>query len=231
MSSRALADLLTAIDEVSSLRSHYPVPRGKIGSGIVAAAAKAHGRACVVLLSSHFERYLYAVNQEATEWLNVTACEMSKIPLEIRLLHSRERVDILAQTNWKNRETKLKEFFPLEAPLWSDMGKTGTLEHVPLLAWMKSPDRKAVIRFYKQYGIDNIFEKITRTRSTRGKLIFDTTELVEKRNLIAHGDFVTEALPTDVARYLKSTTKFAKSADAVFRSRLTQLVGTGISPW
>lgn len=231
MSSRALRDLLAGLDEVSSLRSHYPVPKGKIGSGPAASAAKAHGRACVVLLSSHFERYLYAVNEEVICWLNETACEGSRIPLEIRLMHTRERVDILAQTEWKKRANQLEKFFLIEAPLWSAGGIAGTLEHARILTWMKSPMTDSVIRFYNQYGIDNIFDTITRTKSTKAKLVLGTKELVEKRNNIAHGDLGTEALPADIIRYHYSVNKFATSADRAFRSRLKKIVGTGQSPW
>lgn len=231
MGSKSLEGLLTGVKEVNALRGHFAVRRGRIPSGLEADATKAHGRACVVLLSGHYERYFYAINEEAIEWVNAKEFQLQALPLELLLRHSQAPVDALAQTEWKNREKQLKEFIYRDSPLWSVAGKTGTLDHSQLLAWMKSPRTKDVTRLYRQYGIPNVFNSITRASGTRSKLRLDLTELVEKRNGIAHGDASVEALPVDVTRYVKSVEKFAKSADRLLARTICKLARAGEDPW
>jgi hypothetical protein len=229
--SRSLVSLLSGVEEVRALRSHYPVPRGQLGTGVAAIAAKAHGRACVVLLSSHWERYLYSVNEEAIDWLNAQNCSTNLLPEALLLRHSQVRVDSLAQTSWDRRAQQLREFIASDGPLWSDGGRTGHLDHSVLMVWMKAPFPKEVRRYYRQFGIQDIFERVTRASRTRGALLLDLNELVEKRNNIAHGDPQTEALQVDVTRYLKAVAKFSQAADSVLARRMRQLVGAADLPW
>jgi hypothetical protein len=96
---------------------------------------------------------------------------------------------------------------------------------------MKSPKPKEVIRFYRQYGIPDIFTAVTRKKSARQRLFLDAKELVEKRNLIAHGDASTEALPGDVTRYLWAVEKFARSADGVLSRAIKRIIKGATAPW
>lgn len=231
MSSLALASLLSGADEVRALRAHYPVPRGQIAAGIEGLAAKAHGRASTVLLCSHFERYIYSVNEEAIEWLNGQECSLSQFPAGLLLQHSKIAIDELAKRDWQNREDSLRNFVASDGALWGDGGTTGTLEHGRLLVWMKAPNPKSIKRFYRLYGIDDILRAVTRKATSRGALHLDLKELVEKRNNIAHGDAQTEALPTDVTRYLYSVSKFCRSADQVLSRALQVVAGDRNRPW
>lgn len=231
MSSRSLDGIRSGIAEVKALRSHYAVPRGAIPLGTHAVAAKAHGRACVVLLSSHLERYVRSINEESIEWLNFQRCDLGRFPPEFLLTHSRVAVDDLAMKSWEKRGPTLKEFVSTHGRLWSDSGTTGDLQHQPLLSWMKSPKPDSLKRFYRVYGIPNIFDVVTRQHSTKSSLYLGITELVEKRNNIAHGDYQTEALPVDVTKYLNAVDKFASSADKCMARSLRKIAGTGSSPW
>jgi len=66
MPSEALRAFKTALGEIVDLRS---VARPSLASSSLR-LARAAGRAQAVLLSAHFERYLYAINEEAIEFLN-----------------------------------------------------------------------------------------------------------------------------------------------------------------
>jgi hypothetical protein len=149
----------------------------------------------------------------------------------VLLLHSRASIEDLALTSWKNRGTKLREFFRSDGALWSEAGVTGNLDHSRLLAWMKSPKPQDVRRFYGQYGIDNIFDSVTRKKKTQGHLWLVLSELVEKRNNIAHGDAQTEALPAQVTLYTNGVMKFANSADLVLARTLRSACGESHPPW
>lgn len=230
MTSQALADLLAGVEEVRALRTHYPVPR-RLPTGDKAVAAKAHGRSCVVLLSSHLDRYVYAVNEEAIQWLNACGCSLRRFPEEFLLQHSRGAVDALAERVWERRADPLRDFVRQQGPIWTASGQAGLLEHGELLTWLKSPKPESLVRFYRLYGIENIFKSVTRNASTQSSLYLGIRELVEKRNNIAHGDFQTQALPMDVTRYLIAVRKFATSADLVFARTLAKLADRGQRPW
>lgn len=227
----ALHGLITGVEEIRALRSHYPVRAGHLASGFTATAAKAHGRACTVLLSSHFERYIHRINEEAVDWLNGTPRPLSMLPEELLLLHSQEPVDELSRTNWQKRADQLRAFASKDGLLWAPNGATGRLEHERLLVWMKSPKPQEVRRFYRQYGIPDIFSIVTRSKHTRASLWLTLKELVEKRNNIAHGDMQTESLPSDITGYITAVVKFATSADGALARRLRIACGEKATPW
>jgi hypothetical protein len=226
VSSTALLDLLAGADEVRALRTHFPVPNRGLPTGDKALAVKAHGRACVVQWSSHLDRYVYAVNEEAIEWINYSSCELSRFPEVFLLQQSRRVVDELAGRSWEKRASPLRDFVATHGVIWNSPGRAGTLIHGELLTWMKSPAPENLVRFYRMYGIEDIFDKVTRKPGPRSLLYLGLRELVEKRNNIAHGDSATQALPADVTRYLVAVRKFAESADKVLarsiRIRLVQ---------
>ncbi|HEY3924705.1 MAG TPA: HEPN domain-containing protein [Acidothermaceae bacterium] len=219
------------MSEVRALRAHYPVRVGHLASGSLAVAAKAHGRACTVLLSSHFERYLYAVNEEAVDWLNANPYPLSALPEEIILLHSQDAIDDLGRTGWLKRATKLREFLLTDGPLWAPASSTGSLDHSRLLTWMKTPKPYEVLRFYRQYGIDDVFTSITRSKQARSELWLTINELVEKRNNIAHGDMQTESLPSSITTYTNVVVRFTESADKLLARNLRRRCGTLAAPW
>lgn len=231
MSSRALAELLVGADEVRAMRTHYPVPRRGLPTGDKALAAKAHGRACVVLLSSHLDRYIYAVNEEAVDWLNGQSCSLDAFPEEFLLQHSRRPVDSLAELSWERRGASLSSFIASHGPVWSPGGCSGSLDANELVTWLKSPKPESLVRFYRLYGIENIFYSVTRKPSTRGVLYLGIRELVEKRNNIAHGDFQTQATPMDVTRYLTAVRRFGESADKVFARGVRKMAKATAAPW
>lgn len=174
---------------------------------------------------------MYAVNEEAIQWLNLRGCTLERFPEEFLLQHSRGAVDAIAERVWERRADPLREFVKQQGPIWTASGHAGLLEHGELVGWLKSPKPESLKRFYRLYGIENIFNSVTRNASTRSTLWLGIRELVEKRNNIAHGDFQTQALPTDVTRYLVAVSKFATSADLVFARTLAKLAQSGQRPW
>jgi hypothetical protein len=72
--------------------------------------ARAVSRAQIVLLSSHFERYFYTVNEEAVVFLNGNGVNASNLSETLKLLHSRMPIDDMAETGWENRTKKLSDF-------------------------------------------------------------------------------------------------------------------------
>jgi hypothetical protein len=80
MPSQALLAFDKALEEVRDLgRAARPSLSERIESLRI---ARAVGRAQVVLLSSHFERYFYAVNEEAVEFVNAKKIQQPCFPAD-----------------------------------------------------------------------------------------------------------------------------------------------------
>jgi hypothetical protein len=228
LASLSLTALVAALSEISTLESANPSPTGKAPKN--SALTKAIGRAAIVLLTSHFERYLYAINEEAIQAVVNSRADADRLPLEIRLLHSRPPIDSLAQQQWKARGPGLEQMIRDESSLWSKGVVPTVLVSDRLLDWMKSPKSKDILRYYRQWGIEDIFSSITRTAASRSSLWLRITSLVDKRNSIAHGDAATDATQSDVRIYKAAVAVFAGRADRVLSRRLSVLF-TFPPPW
>jgi len=226
VSSSALEGLDTALTEIVDLQRVNPTPTGAALSAPL--ITRAIGRASVVLLSSHFERYIYAVNAEAAEAVSLSGATGDALPEGLRLAHSRHPIDELALTIWDRRGDALNKFVREESWLWVP-GQGGHLEHKRLLTWMKAPFPKNLKRYYKEWGIEDIFSAITRRIHTRIDLELRISELVGKRNGIAHGDFSVDATQSDIRLYRAAVQVFAERADRALSRQLATL--TGSVPW
>ena len=230
MASDALAALLLALEEVDLLQQLNPTPTG--AAPRQPDVTRAVGRACVVLLASHFERYIRNVNEEAVSKVNLIGIAGSQLPQPLRLLHSKSMIEDLAATTWDNesRATKLALLAQTETWLWLP-SETGWLDHGRLLAWMKTPKPEQIRRYYGYWGIADIFGEITYRPHTREHLWLKIDELVGKRNNIAHGDTSTEATQADVRTYSKVVETFCVRADRRLGRRLGRLLLMGTGCW
>ena len=230
MPSDALNALLLALKEVDLLQRINPTPTGAAPDQ--PEITRAVGRASVVLLSSHLERYIRSINEEAVSVVNSTAVLGPQLPQPLRLLHSKSIVEELAGTTWDNetRAAKLAMLAQTETWLWLP-SETGSLDHSRLLVWMKSPKSEQIQRYFRYWGIDDIFSKITYKQRTRSHLWLKIDELVDKRNNVAHGDLSTEATQADVRTYSKVVETFCVRSDRQLGRRLGRLLSTGTTCW
>ena len=227
MSSEALSGLREGVQEIAALESVNPTPTG--AAPVAASSTRVVGRASVVLLCSHFERYFYRVNEETAEWLYRVGITGDQLPEALRLLHSKTAIDDLAGMDWLKRATKLANLAADEMWLWQP-GVKGRPVHRRWLSWMKSPSPDDLVRYYGYWGISNIFEAITRTKTTKADLWLRLRTMVEKRNNIAHGDMSEQATPRDVRGFTKSVLTFCERADRKLSARVRVLFRTG-APW
>jgi hypothetical protein len=181
------------------------------------------------LLSSHFERYFYAVNEELVVFLNAHLQHSGPLPLDLRLLHSAAPIDDLGRTGWEHRHNKLERFVSEDAWLWTQNAR-GSLSHDRLLGWMRAPKPESLVRYYRYWGVSDIFTSVTRNANTRSALWLGVRGLVELRNNIAHGDFAAQATQADIRRYVVQVQRFCERADRVL-SRQVQRTFAIPRPW
>lgn len=223
----ALASLRDALLEIEHLEQASPTKPG--GSPKEPEVTRAVSRAGIVLLCSHFERYFYAVNEEAVAFLNEHGAQGHQFPERLRLLHSRYPIDEISPTGWEHRGSKLSSFLETDGWLWSG-NLSGHLQAGRLLQWMKTPSPESLIRYYKYWGIEDIFSAVTRKPTTRSEFFLRIRGLVEKRNNIAHGDAGEQATPADVRRYARSVRDFCKRADGMLSRSIAKTLAIG-APW
>jgi RiboL-PSP-HEPN len=159
MASKAFDALSRAVSEIKDLEKANPTPFGKAPKQ--PEVTRAIGRASIVLLCSHFERYFRDVNEEVVVYINNIKIRGDLLPEELRLLHTQGVVEELAETQWNNRAEKLKSFAETESWLWLNQ-HFGSIDHPRLLSWMKSPKPDSLVRYYKYWEIKDIFYVITR---------------------------------------------------------------------
>lgn len=227
MASESLNAFVEAVQEVADLQQADPMPSG--GPPLDPMTTRVIGRACVVLLSSHFERYIYSVNEEATDVLNLNGISGLFLPESLRLLHSRTSVDAMLESGWERRGDQLRNFVQDEAWLWG-AHPPRLLDHERLLVWMKAPTPKNLVRYYRMWNIQDIFKSVTRAVHTRTDLRLKLEELVRKRNNIAHGDPSTEATRGDIVSYRDATLRFCERSDRRLAHALSR-ISTGPVPW
>lgn len=210
MPSESFEVLQKGLKEVSNLLRGDPTPRGGISTD--PGLSRAVLRSAVVILCSHFERYLRSLNEDSVALLNKSKVDRNTIPEWFRLQHSRIAIDEIARTEWTRRSDGLGTFVSVDAWLWGK-AERGDLDHSRIARRMKSPMPQQVIRLYRNWGIENIFDSITRKPHTRLRLFLKLTELVEKRHNIAHGDFTEEASAREVREYQRAVGVFCSRLD------------------
>jgi hypothetical protein len=208
--SGALSALRVALQEIEDLEAASPTQAGQAPRR--PAVTRAVGRAGIVLLSSHFERYIYALNEELVDAINAAAANSSQIPDAVKLVHSKVGFEQIATTGWENRATHLSSFVLSDGWLWQQ-GANGKLDSDRLLAWMKSPKPKSVVRYFKYWGVNDIFTVVTRSPHRRQDMWLRLDGLVAKRNNIAHGDVSEQATPRDVRGYARAVLDFCERVD------------------
>ena len=179
-------------------------------------------------MTSHFERYIYALNEELITFLNGVRLLGHQLDPSVRLLHSMLPIDELGRTGWEHRAAQLANFVAQDGWLWANL--QGTLIHDRLLVWMKSPSPANLVRYFRYWGVQDIFTAITKRPNTRSALWLGVQSVVDLRNNIAHGDFASQATQSDVRRYAGYIRLFCERSDRAISRHIARQFNVA-SPW
>jgi len=232
MSSRALCEMKAGLAEVDLLRRHVPhtsahTSSSRDGTNSVRIANR---RACTVLLCSHFERFIYGLNDEAVDFLNSVGLSSEEVPEKLRLLQAKAPIDDLALQSWDRRGDKLRQFACRHSQMWLEGAPVTQLDSASNLVWMKSPKVGSVCRYFRMFGIDDIFREVTRSESVYRDLKRSIQSLVDSRNGIAHGDSTVQPNAPQVTEFRNAVDNFGCRADRVFSRQLKRL-SRSAAPW
>ena len=226
MTSGALGEYTRALAEVRVLHKACPQSVRRLED---ADLSRAICRSGVVMLCSHFERYIRSANEELVGWLNAQALPADKYPLGVRLLHVRPSVEHLAEVQWDKREKKLCEFVGDESWMFTP-GGSGAFEAQRLLSYMRSPKPKTLVRYYRGWGIVDIFKEITRKKRHEVHLRMGIQNIVDLRNNIAHGDYNTVTTRSDLSAMVGIAATFASRSDKALGRAVSKVFGIA-RPW
>ena len=228
MSSPALEGLAAGIEEVKLIQSVGPPP----GKGLLGAEAVKSSlvRSAIVLLVSHLERFIYALNESAFESLGSADVPAAALQDELRLLHAKPAIDEIALMQWNHRAPKLDELMDQEARLWVGTLSAGEYKPDRALSWMKGPDPKSIRRYFRMWGVDDIFVAVTRSPITRERLWLRVDEVVNKRHNIAHGDATVDVGASQLTEYRHAVWTLADRSDRLISRRLARTFGIS-PPW
>lgn len=221
---------MLGVREVRALRGFPPLSPMWRARHTKEEARIAHRRACVVLLCSHYERYIYALNESAVDFLNQAQIKSTNVPLSLRLLQVRSAVDRLAETEWNRRESQLESLFAQYSTHWSPSATISGLDPVANLEWMKSPKVAAVKRYFRYFGVEDVIRSVTRTIGTRRTIERQLQALVDARNGIAHGDQNIQPSSSEISSYLTTVENFCNRVDKLMAQCLGQLAQSA-PPW
>ena len=231
--SQAFKDYLQSRREIGVLVLDMPSRKPNILTPRLADLENAICRSCIVLMSSHFERYIEDLVVDFIDALNASPIPVSKLPDSLAIRQIETSIKTIADI--KDRGKKLQALQDLDnhhSWFWGDQASVcNTLQGDPLISSFDNPLPNRVRDLFRNFDIsDAVGMAISKdTRSNRGVIEALVKELVEKRNAIAHTGMTVSVTKQQVMDYFDSVYRLAFGIDWVVGERIEQLIGHW--PW
>ncbi|MFF5518879.1 MAE_28990/MAE_18760 family HEPN-like nuclease [Streptomyces coeruleorubidus] len=178
-------------------------------------------RACLVLLVAHFEGFAKAALSEYVDEVCAVRPPARKVPPAFLELFTRDRIqEIASLPAGVDRVHRTRKLFTAFSALWDqDRSIDPQVISAKILARQMTSLKPDVLReSFSLIGIDDIIADATSNLQTAGlsvRVDIKLEEIVDKRNLIAHGDYSIKPTSTDLEDYIDF---FMAVGDAFSRS-------------
>ncbi|MFE5973956.1 MAE_28990/MAE_18760 family HEPN-like nuclease [Streptomyces sp. NPDC056460] len=205
----AYDDFISSTEELHHLLSVRPVsPLARRTEESVQLENAVH-RACLVLLVAHFEGFAKAALSEYVDEVCAVRPPVRKLPPEFLELFTRDRIqEIASLPPGSDRVNRTRRLFTAYSDLW-DEGRTidPQIISAKILARKMTSLKPDVLReSFSLIGVEDVIAQATLSLSGAGMSVrvdAKLEEIVNKRNLIAHGDYSVKPTSTDLEEYIE----------------------------
>lgn len=230
------SEFIDSLREVETLLGAHPIT--PLGSGTTVShmqerqLVNAVTRACVVMLVAHFEGFVKAALTELIDEICQAKPPARRIPEALLELHTRERIQEIFGTEGPDRIHRTRRLFTTYAQLWdSDRAVNPHLLSAKVLTRQFTNAKPEILEsVFSLLGVnDLITEAETHVNAaiaaredgtTSLKVDVKLTEIVERRNKIAHGDRTEKPTPFEVEGYRVFLTDLAQCISLVVERRI-----------
>jgi hypothetical protein len=218
-------------ETVELLKSTPPIER-QLGERRSRQLANALYRACVVLMSSHLERYVEALVVESIDAINAGQLHANALPEQLRL---RQIKAILRQAYETDKlsliEDELRRLNADFVWFWNHHNLCAGLTASVLISDFDNPLPKRIRTLFAPFGNGDIVGPAVALDQSQDRPLIEgkVRELVEKRNAIAHTGMTTDLTREDVLVYLRCLRRFVRGIDIIVGRQIEQIIGKW--PW
>lgn len=232
----SLAEFIDSLREVEILLAIAPLqPLGEGG-----AAAQAHDRelinavtrSCTVMLVAHFEGFVKAALTELIDQICQAKPPTRRIPEALLELHTRGRIEEIFGTEGPERIHKTRKLFSAYASLWdADRSINPQVLSAKVLTRQFTNAKPEILE--SVFAILDVEDVITRMddhvnraisergdEATRVMVAVKLTEIVNRRNKIAHGDRSEKPTPVEVRNYIVFLKDVADCLSGIVQGRI-----------
>ncbi|MEU0275353.1 MAE_28990/MAE_18760 family HEPN-like nuclease [Streptomyces sp. NPDC006307] len=166
-------------------------------------------RACLVLLVAHFEGFAKAALSEYVDEVCAVRPPVRKVPPEFLELFTRDRIqEIASLPPGADRVHRTRRLFTAFSALWDQERSIDprVISAKILARQMTSLKPEVLQESFALIGIDDIVGQATSHLHKSGMSVrvdIKLEEIVNKRNLIAHGDYSIKPTSADLEDYIE----------------------------
>ena len=176
-------------------------------------------RGAVVLLCGNLEAYIRELGEIALDSMYDKAIPRTNLPSSVYSYISKSLLDDVRSTRDPERAANtMFRFIDSDLLYWSKDGPFP--EPVPTDKFNRgftSPGYKEIKKYFNRFGYGDYERDIgSDLRAHFHPTVTMVDHLVDTRNKIAHGDFVTSSTPSEVEEMMSITKTFCRSTDGVF---------------
>jgi hypothetical protein len=189
-------------------------------------------RACVVMLVAHFEGFVKAALTELIDEICRAKPPVRRLPEALLELHTRERIHEIFGTEGPERIDRTRRLFTTYAQLW-DSGRIVNpqlLSAKVLTRQFTNAKPEVLEAVFSLLGVNDVIPQATvhvngaiaarEDGAMSLKVDVKLTEIVERRNKIAHGDRAEKPTPVEVEGYMVFLRDLAQFVSTIVARRI-----------